>query len=1564
MPPVGGGAPPTPPPPQPPVTGLAPEDIVDIAAALERVLEVTDALVQAVRGLVEVHLALKQQLIDANRAALTYYAALQNIYTTMPSFVSAYGELGNAVTATTQAFSNLAAATTDVGRAFYDFIGTAIQTGNAATLISGSITVVSGALQGVARTISTVQEGINAFVNLFGQAVNAVTQPINAMLQLVERLSSSMSNFYDLVATSLTRGFGALSDMFDSWGGSMRNLINVLGESQQMLGFLGEVIGAVTGRFEGFIKSIVQLYNLRFQTFIADLNIIFTDLLRQLQPVITELVRMQQLLAIVGQVFQFVSQVVNTLTQVVGQLLGVFGTFVNTWLQGAQALAQVQETLNIIGLNLRDVNNTLAQSAQQISVYNNALNALTDALTRANLSMSALAETIQTFHQAGIIATTAGIERFSDTVNTLATRLGVLPDTVARGLAALATGGEGLRQFLPTLTAGAVDIAIMQRMGMLGLPIALRAPFAVEFAAQAVRQLIPEGGAPATLVQFAQALRTLGQMLQAQFAQAEPFGGRQILEDIRNILREFVTGEIGQNLRSFFRWVSTGLAEGLRAFLAGFREIIRMPQFVEFGRGIGEILRAIGTAFGDALRSFFMQYRPEDIRNFFLNFAASVYGFIRAGLNFIVGLVRELITYFTAIFQGGGGIFQFLGAIINMFSAALGLGVDMLNLAQRIGNLIASWFQTTADSMASLARTASLIQAGLQVIVGVLIALAGVALGWTVIGGAAAIGLGAGIAVTGVIEFVRALRRTPENLMREYGLEQAISEIRNFQASAADAAAQARNLGLNMESISAATRQFGTNITNLTRAAIGEYQFYRQQFLTNAQAMELFRNSVSGASEALNTMRERIYQYIQPFFKGLEDAAEVAGEFSRTLRPILPGVFYTPVAPGGVLPIMRVGGMDVLFGGRAPAIAALMEMIPRQMQAAAIAQTLEILRTMPPELLAGVPAGEIERLWRDLTQHIQRDVQGMARAIADELDALDTRLQYFEVSARMRIALGADPLATAMERLAGSVNAAAASMVNLGAASVALEQLRAAYPGIERTVEFQKLQNQLIQAQVELMNRLGQQWVRLAEVTRRYYQVAAEGAAEMLAWGYRLEDVYEGLAELLRGDAVRGARTLIEAGMGALRPGWENLIAATRASWSALLTDIQAETRRAFGQLLAGNVEQFYEGMRQVQQRVLQLPEEYINRIRNAFNTAMRPLNYFNDLINEARSSLSSIGAEMALFPYILTRSIPALIDMRNQFAAAAQEAYRLGDILSFNEALRNVAQLQRQIMELLGVTGAFMPAYTPEQMLRMFMRIGMPTQAEVIEAARGRMMIEPAVFRAVPIPIAQFFGLPAPAGMRLTPDIFGGYPLIFAGMQALTPDMVRAEFRRLQLEGLRMLYGGAMDVATVRAGLAGAYELGRQMAFDVLQALRAGYGAAEQQLLTQLLTRYGAAVPPQLLRSFLPPMPAARPTISPLEALSPVAMLQRAALEPQAGDTITREWRAISTQLDNAVTRLADAARSIADIFANLNLRLQTQPINIEIPLTISVVDERTGERVQKMERSLYIRLNSRQPT
>lgn len=188
---------------------------------------------------------------------------------------------------------------------------------------------------------------------------------------------------------------------------------------------------------------------------------------------------------------------------------------------------------------------------------------------------------------------------------------------------------------------------------------------------------------------------------------------------------------------------------------------------------------------------------------------------------------------------------------------------------------------------------------------------------------------------------------------------------------------------------------------------------------------------------------------------------------------------------------------------------------------------------------------------------------------------------------------------------------------------------------------------------------------------------------------------------------------------------------------------------------MTGNVEEFLRLSRQLLSDLRtfftdRLPQQ----VAEIADFLMFPINTWMKGLGELRSLLQQLGAEGLVFPLMLRHAIPELARMTNYLIMLRDEAFRQGLIPAAVEFHNRLLQVQRTILEILGLGGMFLPAYTPEQVIRARELMGTLPIDVLVGLTRGRLPMEIPGLRVVP-PAAIWQLLAFAPGLR---GLFGPF--------------------------------------------------------------------------------------------------------------------------------------------------------------------------------------------------------------
>jgi len=241
---------------------------------------------------------------------------------------------------------------------------------------------------------------------------------------------------------------------------------------------------------------------------------------------------------------------------------------------------------------------------------------------------------------------------------------------------------------------------------------------------------------------------------------------------------------------------------------------------------------------------------------------------------------------------------------------------------------------------------------------------------------------------------------------------------------------------------------------------------------------------------------------------------------------------------------------------------------------------------------------------------------------------------------------------------------------------------------------------------------------------------------------------------------------------------FNTMVAATTYTVAGLFDQLTALFYRAIAAIMSGNLEEAARLLGQLGEQARKVFYEELPRaIASRVEERRAPLDMWMSGFQQLREVLREIGAEGMAFPLALRNAIPVLTDLIRMLAYLRDQAFAQGLIPVAMEFNNQLMRAQRQILEILGISGMFLPAYTPAEIVREREMWGMLPAGFVARMARGGI---PAL--APPVRVVPFGQL-----FRLL-----GY--IAPGMLGLFGPFVTAEglFTLLNLTGLFSgLWGG-----------------------------------------------------------------------------------------------------------------------------------------------------------------------------
>lgn len=1419
------------------------EGIEAIARAYEYYLRVNIAFIEAQRKLVE--------------AQIQVYRAQAETLNQLPALVGNFQQVATAVSQTTSTLAELTNTLAGVGTAFYEgIVQRTLQTRDAFSLFTGGLEMMTTGINLLQQGVSQLGNLLTNFSQTFSNLGASLTGVFDAALNIINTLSGNIQTTIQTVVAGVTQPLQQVSDVANRLG-------EVVGGISERAQTAFQSVAGIADRIRGIFDAIGGAAQAIFQQQFERLRLVFTRMQADLAPIMLQLQRLAATFQMVGQAIQVVSTILQVFLAPIGAALQTFARFANVWYNIVQILAETQDSLNQMQLTLGAVVNRFATATTPAQAFSAALNLIADAANRAYISMSALRETLQILVTTNVPLVGRTLEALVDNIGDLAGRLGRFPDEAMRAITTWAARGDitALQQLGLPLTPGQFQAWLLRRFGMAAPPPFLAPELRVEFAREMIQRLAPEA-APATLVQFVQAMRTLGQQLTAMLAQAEVAGGRTLLEQILNEIREMTRGTTGQALRTGMSALSTWIAAGIRDMVTAIRQIISHPIFQTILERLGAILYAIQRGFVDFIWGLARNINTQEIRDFLTRFAAQAYAFVRAGLEFAVATIRALIQFIRDVFGAGGagGFGNFIASIIGMIARMMTIGA---NLAEVIFNFMDALIQRVDKFLMWMERVGNIVIPLARIATFALTAMA--ALRIVREGGLPGLGIGAGMLVGALVGIARDLWAGRGGAVPGMDLQE-LSNAWREQTQAIRAQINAfRSAFPQIDP----TRVAGAikNLGDALQKGADDFQRNFETYYTTA--FNNLNQSLSVLGENASKAGETLYTFIQDVFKSEIALLEAFATMTSRL---------TTLAGEGVV---RIGGLTMPLVGIVERSAMRLDaaFLNLRQRAFELWQYLafgERLR-YPEDIDLQTLAQRFEQALADLEARFRELVNEITEAISTYIDAARLRMER-AISMLTAAPIGAVGMAGVITGgVLSQISTAMRGMYEIGRAWAQLMRIAAEFPGIERTVWFQRMMNELLKAELEIRREIANSIERMLVFQRG-----------MLTAMREMVTLFGGLGANLQA-LLRTFLTDFSALPRVLAMGFDinrmgiNLAEGLSTIRRAIQREVGIEFAMVFVHMFRGEFQRAAEQLATAMQRAFESMRTYLDTLQRQADAVTFHFSVWADNFNELRGLMGTIGAEMALFPIVLNQAIPALIQIRRNFEIMMAQAERQGDIFGFAVAHRNLIRVQRQIMEMLGITAMFLPAYTPEQVIRMMFAAGAPTLQQMLQVGRGGLLLEPLALRAVPIPIAAFYGFPAPAGAILQPGIFGGIPQAFWGMFRMTPWGVQrgieqwmAGIGREALTQMGWVRGvAAMAEAQLYAGMAAPVPTGEEALRGITQKMAQGFTGLEMAIREQtfeLSRRLDMIYNALMQRGALPPeaTPYTQQFFSPMARLSP----------------------------------------------------------------------------------------------
>lgn len=1315
--------------------------IAEFAEAAEVTITVVNEMIRVFQLAAEVSIAFA-------RAQAEVYNIQTEILAQIPEYFRGVEEIATSISRLSDTVAETVGVIDTLGTAFYqNLIVRTIQARDAFNLFTEGLNFV-------ARGLQAVQTGIGIAINFLNRLVNIVT----AVSSAISNVFKVTLDIIDSVQKSISSAAHAIPQAIGNFTRQISALTYTLAGDEGILGRLNQSISAISDRFLRLWERSMETFETIFSVMMTRFTATLAQMQRQLAPVIMQLQAFVTTLTVAGQVLGILSTALNTVMGPLTALINMFAGFARSWYELAQILAEVQSDLSRLGVALAMGTTLMDESARRAGIFRAALDAVSQAAVRALISMQALNEVMQEFLAAGVPAYRIPLEWVMELTNVLAERLGQIPDVVARSLGQwFATGRAAALQQLGIPITEGILAAFRARFGFIGeappvIEQMIRRQFLVELMG---RGIIPTGAAPAGLVEFVQAMRTLGQQFTALFAEVRTMGGAQLLRQIREEIAQITRGTVGEALRRVAAFITTMIGRGIYDVVASLRRFLATPQVQEAIAGLGVILRSVGAAIAriiDMITQWIASIDVRTIQERVMNIAGRIYALMVAGFSFIGNIVQIIIQFFNTIAERID-IADFLQRVIDIMGQTFNIALTVARIVMTVGQIAAQMLRIMTNPSAILLP---IILHAMNLTLQTILRL---------IPGGQAIAA----AVSAALSWLTAkMATTPEQKALAEASQQLQEQVNQLSQELKGLSDTAQPL---KEALGAAIPQAFDGLKNAIKAASDEYQRSLQNFQQMAAQGAFLVSEQERMADNTRRVSQALYEFVGNLTSVI-DAMRVPLEATRMLV-------------GGVEGAVAIG--PITF--RAPDVGRYYAQMIELGIAEVRVRSYELWQALVTEGFArNIP--EIRQLWERLGESIQRVFQLIDEAIQRTMDDFQIRMERVRNLVTLQIAswrMGLQDFAGAAIMGAQAVGTA---FFRIGQNFSYLMQLAAEYPGIERTLEFQRRWNTLVQ-------QLNEAYRQLADVIENYFIVPNRTALNTIrefygiavGLGVTLREAGAAFARFATGDPLGG----LIAGMRSFMLGFRNIV--SRELGDAMVA-IRASVQRLIGYeflmpliyMWRGEWARAVEAFKDAFIRAFEGIKTYMEDIRRMFSYVTFDLDLWLEGFRDVRSMLADIGAEIALFPIVFRDIVPYLIQMRRHFEYMMQVAAAQGDVFGFRVALENVTKIQRTMMEILGLGGMFLPAYTPEQIIRQRLAVGIPTAQQILAIARGGLVAEAPAFRAVPILMP--YPLPAPAGAIFRPDVFGGYFAALAGMQFFTPQMIGL--------GRGMWFGQVMDIATL----------------------------------------------------------------------------------------------------------------------------------------------------------------------
>jgi len=1174
----------------------------------------------------------------------------------------------------------------------------------AETFMNLSKTIVSAtdALAAVGNTLSIfstafqeLSRGIGTIQNVFDTLTKFLSLPLDVMGKIVSSLET-IQNSVNYLFYNLTSFVSSLEGIFRGIFELGRSVSNVVGPITQLA-------GSISILFKG-IEVVTSTLNVLLQL----------DLQRIIIPIQRIMVVMAQFSATFQTIFiplRVLVPILQTMVSTLGNLIGLYGRLVIASQELLNTFAQLQGMALSLTVYLERTGGRIGELSGRLQQY--------------GITLSAVFDYVKSAISAGLVPLTAFVEQLTSISRQFSVLLGLTPDEVFRRLTqAVIEGNVALLQQIGVLITEADILSLVAaRFGLLVTSLRQIHPFIRqmimrEFVEREAAGIRTTGGVPLMVVvgelrAFLQNFATLignimrtytirgdviTQLNQALRRLFSPETATTFAQAISNILRTMVISlvPIIENLRSFFTSTAfQNLIDIIRGVILG------------LGAGVNEVI--------ERLKTWLERVDPKRTIDITYEVARRV-----ALLLYILTTGVEKL--FPLVFSYVGNLFNFLfkhwGDVFKVVSESFNI---LRNVLSSLFNFISTLGPKTIGTLS--------------------IGLLGAAAGLLFTGGNPLGGLVGG-AIGAIVGYLGG-GWIGGWLSRRFGgggeLERSFKSLEDTMGKLTESANKS-NLSL---------EKFREELEKTLAELKKDMQTQRERI--DRELREMLQRGTENTLSQIRSSYERLIQAVQPVYEHFKNVTDALRDFFP-LFTMFTDTLYMGVEFGEFFLNLR----NIYFEGSVLVRAALNELLAAfKVYTTAVEAASANARGLQTDIYTALRqvAAAFRRFYETLTflsEQISRVVNSL--------------VSYHITISRLQFAFGTAQIEDVVRNILsfsqqwGSVVGRRIGellyVMEVFTRMLGIPRRRVETPFIPRPAGEEEgvtppeerrgerpqppTEGRALQVTIAALETIEKLWSQIYQIVSSYARALETAGAILLAH-----------SEFLREQI--SLFTVIYTITEKFTDAQEQIGRITQA-----LDDyFRSLGLRIGAAFMTGNVEEF---LRLSRQLLSDLRTFFTDRLpqqaAEIVDFLMFPINMWMKGVGELRNLLQQLGAEGLVFPLMLRHAIPELARMTNYLIMLRDEAFRQGLIPAAMEFHNRLLQIQRTFLEILGLGGMFLPAYTPEQVIRARELMGTLPIDVLVGLTRGRLLMEIPGLRVVP-PAAIWQLLAFAPGLR---GLFGPF--------------------------------------------------------------------------------------------------------------------------------------------------------------------------------------------------------------